>query len=81
MIKRQVFYFSGFDPRGPSHYHTLYAEQAKLHAPLNGLDLAIGKRRRVGKLANAWKITSDTTETEYEFLRWDDLIRNHWPKN
>lgn len=79
--KRHVFYFSGFDPRGPSHYHTLYGEQAKLHAPLNGLDLTIGKRRRVGKLANAWTITAKDCETEYEFLRWDDIIRNRWPKN
>ncbi|MES2921642.1 MAG: hypothetical protein V4819_08850 [Verrucomicrobiota bacterium] len=81
VTKRHVFYFSGFDPRGPSHYHTLYGEQAKLHAPLNGLDLTIGKRRRVGKLANAWTVTAGGCETEYEFLRWDDIIRNRWPKN
>lgn len=79
--KRHVFYFSGFDPRGPSHYHTLYGEQAKLHAPLNGLNLIIGKRRRVGKLANAWTVTAGACETEYEFLRWDDIIRARWPKN
>ena len=79
--KRHVFYFSGFDPRGPSHYHTLYGEQAKLHTPLNGLDLTIGKRRRSGKLANAWTITAGDCTTEYEFLRWDDIIRNRWPKN
>jgi len=79
--KRHVFYFSGYDPRGPAHYHTLYGEQGKLHTPLNGLDLTIGKRRRVGKLANAWTVSSGGTETEYEFLRWDDIIRNRWPKN
>ncbi|HEX7260303.1 MAG TPA: hypothetical protein VF258_00650, partial [Luteolibacter sp.] len=81
--KRHVFYFSGFDPRGPAHYHTLYGEQAKLQAPLNGLDLTIGKRRRSGKLANAWTISlaGGATETEYEFLRWDDIIRSRWPKN
>ncbi len=81
--KRLVFYFSGFDPRGPSHYHTLYGEQAKLHTPLNGLDLSVGKRRRSGKLANAWTISANNgeTTTDYEFLRWDDIIRNRWPKN
>lgn len=81
--KRLVFYFSGFDPRGPAHYHSLYGEQSKLHTPLNGLDLQIGKRRRSGKLANAWTITSNggETVTDYEFLRWDDIIRNRWPKN
>ena len=81
--KRHVFYFSGFDPRGPSHYHTLYGEESKLQAPLNGLDLTIGKRRRIGRLANAWDISlaGGGTKTEYEFLRWDDIIRKHWPKN
>jgi hypothetical protein len=81
--KRHVFYFSGFDPRGASHYHTLYGAEAKVQAATNGLELEIGKRRRVGKLANAWQIsiTGGGTETEYEFLRWDDIIRQHWPKN
>ena len=81
--RRLVFYFSGFDPRGPAHYHTLYGEQSKLHAPLNGLNLEVGKRCRSGKLANAWTITSNggETVTDYEFLRWDDIIRARWPKN
>ncbi len=81
--KRHVFYFSGFDPRGPAHYHALYGTESKLQAPLNGLDLTVGKRRRIGKLANAWKISlpNGGAETEYEFLRWDDIIRAHWPKN
>ena len=79
--KRHVFYLSGFDPRGPSHYHALYTTESKRQAALNGLDLTVGKRRRIGKLVNAWKISSVHTETEYEFLRWDDIIRAHWPKN
>ncbi len=80
--KRLVFYFSGFDPRGPAHYHTLYEAEAKAQAPLNGLNLTVGKRHRAGKLASAWSITAPGgTETEYEFLRWDDIIRRHWPKN
>jgi hypothetical protein len=57
--------------------------ESKLQAPLNGLDLTIGKRRRSGRLAHAWNISlaGGATETEYEFLRWDDIIRNHWPQN
>ena len=81
--RRLVFYFSGYDPRGPSHYHTLYATESKAQAPLNGLDLTLGKRRRVHRLANAWKVSLEKTgtETDYEFLRWDDIIRKNWPKN
>jgi hypothetical protein len=61
----------------------LYGAESQLQAPINGLNLKIGKRRRIGKLANAWTISLEggDTETEYEFLRWDDIIRQHWPKN
>jgi hypothetical protein len=47
------------------------------------LELEISKRRRVGSLANAWTIqlANEETETDYQFLRWDDIIRQHWPKN
>lgn len=83
--KRRVFYFSGFDPRGPGHYHTLYRTESELQSKVNGLNFTVSKRRRVHKLANAWKVTHQRgeteTETEYEFLRWDDIIRDHWPKN
>ena len=39
--RRAVFYIEGYDPRGPSHYHGLYrdeaAKQAKLEPALSGL--------------------------------------------
>ena len=81
--KRMVFYFSGFDPRGASHYHKIYTEESKAQCVLNGLDLEVGKRRRVHRLAHAWKILcrQTGTETDYQFLRWDDLIRKNWPRN
>ena len=81
--KRMVFYFSGFDPRGASHYHKIYTEESKAQCALNGLDLEVGKRRRVHRLAHAWKILcrQTGTETDYQFLRWDDLIRKNWPRN
>lgn len=81
--KRMVFYFSGFDPRGASHYHKIYTEESKAQCALNGLDLEVGKRRRVHRLAHAWKVSCGQTgtETDYHFLRWDDLIRKNWPRN
>tara|TARA_B110000285_G_scaffold59919_1_gene68731 strand:+ start:4987 stop:6198 length:1212 start_codon:yes stop_codon:yes gene_type:complete len=81
--KRMVFYFSGYDPRGASHYHKLYSAESEIQGALNNLDLDVGKRRRVHRLSNAWKIFSRKTgtETDYEFLRWDDIIRKNWPKN
>ncbi len=81
--KRLVFYVSGYDPRGPSHYHKLYTAEAEKQSSLNGMELEIGRRRKVNRLSHAWDISlkSTGTKTEYEFLRWDDLIRKNWPKN
>lgn len=81
--KRMVFYFSGYDPRGASHYHKIYSEESEAQCALNGLNLTVGKRRRVHRLAHAWKVScSETdTETDYQFLRWDDIIRANWPRN
>jgi dihydrolipoamide dehydrogenase len=41
--RRQVFYFSGFDPKGPAHYHRLYADEAAKAAVLGGYTVKVGK--------------------------------------
>lgn len=85
--RRHVLYLSGFDPQGPSHYHALYAEQAALQAQVNGERIEVGPRQRAGGNA-AWDVTwhpgdgdrDAVVETRYEFLRWDDIVRQHWPR-
>lgn len=83
VAKRLVFYFSGFDPRGPSQYQKLYASEAALQSKVNGLDLEVGKRRKINELAHGWTVDLEKTRTrtDYRFLRWDDIIRDNWPKN
>lgn len=82
--RRHVLYLSGFDPQGPGHYHALYVEQAALQAKVSGYRLAVGSRRRSGRNA-AWDVRwegaeGDAVDTRYEFLRWDDIVRQHWPR-
>ena len=78
--RRHVFYVPGYDPRGPSHYHRLYGEEAAKQAAINGLALGIGPRRKVSEIESAWRVASETTVTDYSFLRYDDLIRARWTK-
>ncbi len=98
MRRRHVFYVSGFDPKGPAHYHRLYAEQAALAAAVGGYRVEVGRRRKRDELSALWSVrwwpgrasTDGTTatsgpepapvETEVEFLRWDDIVRDHWPR-
>lgn len=83
--RRHVLYLSGFDPQGPAHYHALYAEQAALQAAVSGDRIRVGPRVRDGTNA-AWDVHCEPADggppvhTRYEFLRWDDIVRAHWPR-
>jgi pimeloyl-ACP methyl ester carboxylesterase len=86
--KRCVFYFSGFDPRGASHYHALYRDEALKQSGILGLagvSLAVGPRQKTPQGNDFWRVTAQTPDgevhTHYEFLRWDDIVRQHWPRN
>jgi hypothetical protein len=80
--RRQVFYLSGFDPRGAAHYHRLYREQAAQQAAVNGLSVEVSPRQRVSALRQDWMLRTqtgaETTTTRYSVLVWDDLVRRHW---
>ena len=80
-----MLYLHGFDPRGPGPYHTLYAAEAARAAALTGRPIETGPRRRRDALAASWAVTAgtgrDRVETDYVFLRWDDLVRARWTRN
>lgn len=82
VLRRQVYYLSGFDPRGARFYQQLYRDEAKKQALVNGIQLDVGSRKTVGEHAVMWSVKSQqndqTTTTDYTFLEWDDLIRAHW---
>ncbi len=80
-MKRTVFYIPGFDPRGPVHYHRLYSAEATKQAGVSGLNPTVSKRRTVDEIEAAWTVTTESGETDYRFLRYEDIIRRQWPRN
>ena len=82
--RRCVFYVSGFDPKGASHYHALYREQSALQEKAGGLSLEVGPRRRLPGGNPCWDVRANDAglevRTHYEFMRWDDVVRSHWPR-
>ena len=78
--RRRVFYISGYDPRGPMHYHKLYREECAKQNAVNGLGVAVGSRKTGDAVENHWTLSTADTETTYTFLRWDDLVRARWPR-
>jgi hypothetical protein len=83
--RRCVFYVSGFDPKGARHYHGLYREQSARQAEAGGLSIKVGPRRNLPDGNSAWALRTEeeglAVETHYEFMRWDDVVRAHWPKH
>lgn len=84
--KRVVYYLSGFDPRGARHYYQMYKEEARKEEERNqriSIDISISKRDKNTQSCHITYSSCDdeilrTTTTEYHFLRWDDIIRQHW---
>jgi len=87
VTRRLVCYLSGFDPQGPAHYHQLYASEGAKQAQVSGYELEVGKRRKAGEHVAWWEVQwhdrqgGAACETRYEFLRWDDIVRAHWPRS
>jgi hypothetical protein len=83
--KRCVFYLSGFDPKGAAHYHALYRDEAAAQAKVSGLELTVGRRQKSADGNAFWEVSAATPDgpvkTRYEFLRWDDIVRQHWPRS
>ena len=83
--RRCVFYVSGFDPKGASHYHALYKEESARQGSDVKSARTVGPRRRQPSGNAFWDVQagrgSRVVDTHYEFMRWDDVVRKHWPKS
>ena len=83
--KREVFYLSGYDPRGARYYYNLYKKESRLQSKVNGLNLKFSSRKRKDKHVQSWEIEATIQEfktvTNYHFLEWDDIIRLEWKKS
>ncbi len=83
-FRRHVFFVSGFDPRGVLFIQKNTVAEAEKWSQLTGHPVTTGLRKSIGKLAKAWPMTADLpsgrVETQFEFLQWDDIIREHWDR-
>lgn len=82
--RRVVLYLGGFDPQGPARYHAMVASAA---AARREADVTVSARCK-GDAPHTSRWTLDWPdghggrgETQYHFLRWDDLVRAQWPRS
>lgn len=82
--RRHVLYVGGFDPRSPALTHRRYAEEGARQAAVSGYPLQVDPRERVNDWCDAWTVRAEmagvATETRFECLRWDDIVRAHWAR-
>ncbi|HEX8388872.1 MAG TPA: hypothetical protein VF636_07635 [Sphingomonas sp.] len=83
MFKRKVFYVGGFDPRGVRYYHAMHEAAVARWAEKTGKDAAVTPRERGSSIRHDWSVVNrtDGAETDYSFLRWEDLVSRAWIKN
>jgi hypothetical protein len=83
-FRRQVFFISGFDPRGALFLHKNCVEETEKWSASSGHPVKTGARKNIGKLVRRWQISAElpsgTAETTFDFLQWDDIIRQHWDR-
>ena len=83
--RRTVFYIGGFDPKGAAHYHALYRDEAAKQERVSGLHVEVGKRQKSANGNAFWQVQANgaagPVQTRYEVMRWDDIVREHWPRN
>ena len=85
--QRDVFFFGGFDPRGPARDHRLCVQAVEQH-PATAADetVSIGPRQRLSPHLDRWSLhwrQPDGTEvhTRHTVMRWDDIVRRVWPRH
>ena len=82
--RRDVYYVSGFDPKGAAWYHHIYQSEALKQAALSGYRITTGKRQRQPGHVARWLVHYEdgdgAVDTTYDFLRWDDIMRANWPR-
>lgn len=79
VVRRKVFYVSGFDPLGPRRYRELYRSEGAEQSRISGYDLNVSRLPRSLAGNYQWHAVhqdgNSRSEADFEFLGWDDIVR------
>ncbi|MCF8477257.1 MAG: hypothetical protein K9G60_09505 [Pseudolabrys sp.] len=78
--RRLIIYVQGYDPRGLPEYYRMFRREYRRSLDLYGLTGTIGRiEHDAERFCTHWDVTTAgddwRVETRYQFLRWDDIIR------
>jgi len=83
--KRLVFYCHGYDPEADTRYRRLFVTAFSQLSRRFGVERTIGSQLADPEVpAVRWTVVAGTrgwrTETRYEVLRWDDLVKRDFAR-
>jgi len=79
--RRRMVFLSGFDPRGARFYDRLFAEQLGRYPTGVGGRVVSKRRLPSDRLWSRWQLLEGgQPRLELCVLRWDDIAREHWPR-
>jgi hypothetical protein len=81
VTQRLVFFIGGFDPKGPSSFYQQYKADLKDHSERHAQPLSVGPRTRNSPHSHQWTVQSPTVQTQFDYLAWDDIVRQQWARS
>ncbi len=76
---RNVYFFSGFDPRGTGYYYRLFRTELRKSGYAVG-SRNLGSHHSPDALSPRIAVTSPGGQTNLNLflMKWDDIVRRHW---
>ncbi|MBS4306726.1 putative membrane protein [Campylobacter vulpis] len=80
MIKRDVFYIAGYDPKGYRYYYLLFKRNLEEYKRRFELKVELSKSD-ASKDFPFWCVNANDVECQYTFLAWNDIVKKNWSQN
>lgn len=80
MIKRDVFYIAGYDPKGYRYYYNLFKKNLTLYERKNNCKYVLSKSNTSEKFP-FWLVNFSEVSTKYTLLAWNDIVKKNWSEN
>lgn len=83
--RRLVIYVQGYDPRGLAEYYRMFRREFRRTCALYGLSGEVTRAENdPDRFVTTWRVETKgegwRVETEYMFLRWEDIIRKDFAR-
>lgn len=80
MIKRDVFYIAGYDPKGYRYYYLLFKRNLEEYQKRFKIKAKLSKSHTDENFP-FWSVEAENVSCRYTFLAWNDIVKKNWSQN